>query len=39
MASFGWDRKLAHDNNISSVHVNFCTEEEVNAKTVFPSTR
>lgn len=22
-------RKLAHDNNISSVHVNFCAEEEV----------
>ncbi|CAM9827813.1 unnamed protein product [Ectocarpus sp. 12 AP-2014] len=26
-------RKLAHDNNISSVHVNFCTEEEVEAFT------
>eukprot|EP00752_Nemacystus_decipiens_P008441 g7545.t1 len=24
-------RKLAHDNNISSVHVNFCAEEEVEA--------
>lgn len=22
-------RKLAHDNNISSVHVNFCAEDEV----------